>query len=353
MKLYSVERENTAELQVAEEEIPLENSAATNLLLERLRRLNAAATSNSIVQNATPATKVSRASAGYFRQAVSSSVKDFQQNARKKKSVAGRSIVPEPVAETTGEISQVCEVAVNDEKMLGSADVPFVMGSGPALPSEEKLFIAVSVDEIALESATYSMEVPVAAATDPPATISAGVKDVLSGEQLKSALLTKDELVADAVVSAEESKAPTGASPIPLPHASAKPVDPRALADLQLNIDIMNRLSYCHLRTYKANEIVLEASLTASTAAVIQFALSFGANLAHNTMSIDRIHVELEIKADSQTSPVAMLENAIAKNYFGAFMCSDDRQGPLSNYTLDAITDSKHLIPLVRKVSTL
>ena len=116
-----------------------------------------------------------------------------------------------------------------------------------------------------------------------------------------------------------------------------------SIDDINLLIDIVNRLTYCKVRKFKPSVIEIEVVLCNSYRIVLEFTLSFD-NAFSTERKISSIHIDIFEKVGEGQI------NEFAKLYFAKILRSDELSAPLSNMYLDALRNTKDLIQLFKKV---
>ncbi|KAJ1443977.1 hypothetical protein B484DRAFT_441336 [Ochromonadaceae sp. CCMP2298] len=126
----------------------------------------------------------------------------------------------------------------------------------------------------------------------------------------------------------------------------------RQLQETTLQVDIVNKLTYCRVTTFQSDCICVTAQLSAEVAAKLVFhvsktypsiSTSSPTSAASAVLSISNIEVDLEISP----SPASHLASA----YFATIMCSDALQGPLSSTVLSRVEAPGQIPPLLRAIS--
>ena len=113
------------------------------------------------------------------------------------------------------------------------------------------------------------------------------------------------------------------------------------LCETEQYVDIVNRLSYCSVLSYKSTGIVVEAQLSAGLSCII----SFNFENKNDKLTVSNMNVDLESKSD-----IDFFDN-LANAYFADVLASDEVNGPLSNRVLDNVTKLSDIPSLLRQIS--
>lgn len=339
---------------------PEASHPALDGVFDRLKRLNSGARINSMLQSGTPSVNRSRATVDIMRQSMATSIVQHQETAKKKSNK--RSSENGGAARNTKKLRESEAPARLHDKVIEESAMEKSLNTSTRAP---------------LSAIDLNMVVPVGAmATVAAALVDAVVEEQKAAdntlcpildeiEQLKIKLLDikkqrkakeqkKPETPAplavkaltpvaeEAIVVTKETRAVSQAT-----VQAVKPARDSELDDNRLAIDILNSLSYCRLRKYKHDEIVVEANLSASVRVVMSFAIS--KDLASFTSSktlVDKIHVDMIIKPSKDSD--AHVE--FTQLFFAKYLCSTELCGPMSPTELEGIKETKDLIAHFRKV---
>ena len=113
------------------------------------------------------------------------------------------------------------------------------------------------------------------------------------------------------------------------------------LGETEQYIEIVNRLSYCSVLSYKSTGIVVEAQLSKGLTCII----SFNFDNKNDKLTVNNMNVDLESKEESDYF------DSLANAYFADVLANDEVSGPLSNRVLDNITKPSDIPSLLRQVS--
>jgi hypothetical protein len=331
--------------------VQVEDTAISNpsidRMLDRLQKLNAGARTNSMLQSGTPSVANSRMSLDIRRQTVATSFIQHQETAKKAKKFKRMTAAPETIAEVVSETMP----EIFSESEEASATEPGVVVS--FLPMHTELLAAASVEQ----DATLSMAdrlCPILSEIEQLKIKLDDMRRTKASKDVKTYLPVRDkylepelEIVTEFIVENDESTEPSiekndtavpySSKDVPSIDESQDYTPAKVLEDVNLTIDIINRLSYCRLRTYKTNEVIIEVAVSQAFSVVINFGIAIDHMSLSDRRAITTVHLDVERKS---CIGVNQEEAGLAAAFFTYIMCDVEMQGPLNPRSLDACRDT-------------
>mmetsp|Transcript_72840 Transcript_72840/g.142871 ORF Transcript_72840/g.142871 Transcript_72840/m.142871 type:complete len:727 (+) Transcript_72840:861-3041(+) len=124
------------------------------------------------------------------------------------------------------------------------------------------------------------------------------------------------------------------------------------LAETELLIDIINKLTFCRVTTFQSSCVKITAMLSPTVDVTLVFNLDKESDGDSSVkLVVAGIEVDLVVVQDKNTPKVVSAQNLFVSAYFASVMCADDCEGCLSSVTLNAVEEPYHIPPLLHKVN--